>query len=294
MIQGFKPLLAAPVDLKQIDYSNCWLSAKLDGIRAIVVDGVVVSRNLKPIRNRYIQHLYGRPENEHFDGELIVGEPTAKDCYQVTNSGVMSADGEPDVAFHVFDWIGDPNREYHARYGMIDPDCLGVTKVQHLVAENYDELLSHEQFLLNAGYEGVMLRSFCGPSSRYKFGRSTTKEGTLLKLKRFTDGEALVIGVEEEMFNGNVATTNALGRTERSSHAAGLIGKGRMGALICRTADGIEFKIGTGYTAKQREDLWAIRDKLPGTYRKYKSFMIGVKDAPRFPVDLGARDPLDM
>lgn len=295
MIQDFKPLLAAPVDFAHLDYHNLWMSAKLDGIRAIVIDGVVVSRNLKPIRNKHIQALYGgRRQLEGFDGELIVGEPTAKDCYQVTNSGVMSAEGEPDVAFHVFDWIGDPNREYHARLSMVDPDCIGVVKVHHAVAESHEQLMAYEEKLLGAGYEGVMLRSFQGPSSRYKFGRSTAREGTLLKLKRFVDAEAEVIGVEEEMFNGNVAVTNALGRTERSSHAEGRVGKGRLGALVCKTPEGVEFKIGTGFTADHRTGFWRVGESLIGQQVKYKSFEIGVKDAPRFPVFLGWRDPLDM
>lgn len=294
MNKHFKPLLAEAVDFEHLDYSNLWASAKLDGIRAIVRDGVVVSRNLKPIRNRYVQHMFGRREYEHYDGELIVGDPTAQDCYSVTNSGVMSEDGEPDVVFHVFDHVANPNWEYHQRYNLIAVAYPDVRKViQHPIV-NHDDLLECEQWMLDKGYEGLMLRAFMGPSSFYKYGRSTAKACTLLKLKRFSDAEAEVIGFEEEMENTNEATKDALGHTERSSHRAGLRGKGRLGALICRTPEGQVFNIGTGFDWALRTQLWDERETLAGRLVKYKSFKVGEKDAPRFPVFLGFRDPIDL
>lgn len=298
MSKPFKPLLAEPVVFDHLDYGNTWLSPKLDGIRAIVINGVVVSRNLKVIRNHRVQALFGnRPELEGIDGELIVGDPKAKDCYQVTNSGVMSADGEPDVYFYVFDHITEPTLPYHLRHRKLLAlaSDAHVRIVQQHGLTDHQSLLDLEQFYLNQGYEGVMLREFDGPRSFYKYGRSTAKECTLLKLKRFTDAEAPVIGYEEEMQNNNEATTNALGHTERSSHAENKVGKGRLGALICEHPDtSVEFKVGTGFDQATRISLWADRESLIGRTVKYKSFQIGVKDAPRFPVYLGFRDPIDM
>jgi DNA ligase-1 len=289
----FKPLLASPVDFDKLDYGNTWLSCKLDGIRAIVIDGVVMSRKLKPIPNAHVQRLFGGLE--HLDGELIVGEPNAKDVYQKTCSGVMSADGEPDVRFFAFDHIEDPTAEYCRRFVRLSEYASDLVKVvtQHGLLD-HASLLDLETFYLEQGYEGVMLRAFQGPRSFYKFGRSTPKETTLLKLKRFEDAEAVVVGFEEEMRNDNEATTDALGRTKRSSHAENKVGKGRLGALVCQAPEGIEFNIGTGFTAAQREHLWIERSTWLGRIAKYKSFAIGVKDAPRFPVFLGWRDPIDM
>ena len=296
-MSDFKPLLAAPADLDRLDYSDLWVSPKLDGIRAIVRDGVVVSRNLKPIRNSHVQQLFGHPELNNLDGELIVGEPTSKDCYNATNSGVMSADGAPSVRFFAFDHVGVPGAWYVDRLQVVKDCALRLPHIEvvpQTQVRSYNELLQVEQTYLQAGYEGVMLRRFEGPGSRYKFGRSTVKEGTLLKLKRFEDAEAQVIGYEEELENLNEATVNALGHTERSSHAANKRGKGRLGALICRTPEGVEFNIGTGFTAAQREAFWQVRDTLAGQFVKYKSFTIGVVVAPRFPVFLGWRDEIDM
>jgi DNA ligase-1 len=302
---SFKPLLASPANLDDIDYDNTWMSPKLDGIRAMVINGVVVSRNLKPIRNKHVQRMFGGSALEGHDGELIVGEATAKDCYLVTNSGVMSADGEPNVSFHVFDRIDMPGVEYFKRYEALNAGVsvieeggsswiAGIVKVPQRPVIDATHLLGTERKYLAEGYEGVMLRAFMGPRSFYKYGRSTAKEGTLLKLKRFEDAEAPVTGFEEEMANTNEATKDALGHTERSAHQAGLVGKGRLGALVCEHPDtGIEFKIGTGFDAATRQKLWDERDKLKGKIAKFKHFVIGAKEAPRFPVFLGFRDPID-
>lgn len=291
----FKPLLAAPVDFKFLDYGNLWLSPKLDGIRAIVIDGVVMSRSLKPIPNTYVQKLFGVPELEGFDGELICGEPNASDVYRDTNSAVMSRDGDPPVCFFVFDCIVNPDADYQLRYEdlLIDDLPDGVQIVDQHRVSDHDHLLALEERYLEAGYEGVMLRKFCGPQSRYKFGRSTAKEGTLLKLKRFTDAEATVVGFEELLKNGNEATVNALGRTERSSHKENLIPMDTLGALLCQTPEGIRFAIGTGFDQATRAHIWANRQRYLGCLTKYKSFDIGVKTAPRFPVFQGWRDPID-
>lgn len=293
MNKHFKPLLAEAVDFEHLDYSNLWASAKLDGIRAIVRDGVVVSRNLKPIRNRYVQHLFGRPEFEHYDGELIVGDPTAKDCYSVTNSGVMSEDGEPDVVFHVFDHVANPTWEYHRRYNLIVDSYINIVKVvQHSIV-NHDDLLECEQWMLDKGYEGLMLRAFMGPSSFYKYGRSTAKACTLLKLKRMMSAEAIVIGVDELMHNENESVVNALGYTERSAHRGNLVPGGTLGALVCRWTNGDEFRIGTGFDASQRKELWQNRASLIGKLATFNYFPIGMLNVPRFPSFKGFRDPID-
>lgn len=182
MITGFKPLLASPADLDKLDLTDMLLSPKLDGIRAIVIDGVVMSRSLKPIKNKHVQKLFGHLE--YYDGELICGDPTSPRCYRDTNSAVMRADGEPDVTFHVFDHIQYPDYEYWRRLDHIRP-CAGIEiVVQHCVRDfDSTHLQRLEGEYLERGYEGVMLRKASGPASLYKFGRATAKSHTLLKVK---------------------------------------------------------------------------------------------------------------
>ena len=96
-------------------------------------------------------------------------------------------------------------------------------------------------------------------------------------------------------FNGNEAQTNELGRTKRSTAAAGLSGKGTLGAFLVRDlVTGVDFSIGTGLTAADRQCFWDKRFDLHGSLVKYKYFPVGVKVAPRHPVFLGFRDARDL
>ncbi len=281
----FKPLLASPADLSTLRFPVL-ASAKLDGVRAIVKDGVVLSRSLKPIPNLHIQSLFCMLEN--WDGELIVGSPTSKTCYTDTVSGVMRVSGTPDVRFFAFDTIRKPD----APYGERRPMCKGfdrVVEVHQQLVHNLDELLEMEDDHLERGYEGLILRD---PEGKYKFGRSTTKEGILLKLKRFTDSEFQVVGFEERQHNGNEATTNELGRTKRSSHKENKTGRGDLGALILQHGD-ITFNCGTGFDDALRYEIWSNKPKYLGRLAKVKHFEIGAKDAPRHPVFLGFRNEID-
>lgn len=69
------------------------------------------------------------------------------------------------------------------------------------------ELAAYKEKCLSEGYEGVMVRDPAGP---YKCGRSTVREGWLLKIKRFEDGEAEVLETYEGMSNYNEAGVDAL------------------------------------------------------------------------------------
>ena len=291
MTAEFKPLLAAPVEFDKLDYENLWLSPKLDGIRAVVINGVLMSRSLKPIPNAHIQSLFGHLE--HYDGELIYGDPTSPSVYRDTNSAVMTRDGTPNVSFHVFDHIERPEDEYADRYARLVAGANVHLVEQHGVGSQ-PELEWLEEKYLELGYEGVMLRKARGPNAKYKFGRSTAKAGTLLKVKRFTDSEYEVIGFEELLHNENEATTDELGYTKRSSHAENKIGGNTLGALVLRHPEAGEFRCGTGFTAEMRAEIWTNRDTHLGRLAKIKHFEIGVKTLPRFPVFLGWREEIDL
>ena len=205
----------------------------------------------------------------------------------------MSRDGTPNVSFHVFDHIERPEDEYADRYARLVAGANVHLVEQHGVGSQ-PELEWLEEKYLELGYEGVMLRKARGPNAKYKFGRSTAKAGTLLKVKRFTDSEYEVIGFEELLHNENEATTDELGYTKRSSHAENKIGGNTLGALVLRHPEAGEFRCGTGFTAEMRAEIWTNRDAHLGRLAKIKHFEIGVKTLPRFPVFLGWREEIDL
>jgi len=291
-----KPMLATATDGTNLRYP-LMISPKLDGVRCLIINGVAMSRSLKPIPNKYVQTLFGRASLNGFDGELIVGPPGAHDVYNQTMSGVMTIEGEPNVKLYVFDDLSQDNgflmRFRAANYRMNKAGLTDICRlVPHSLINDANELLSHESTYLTQGYEGAMLRD---PDGKYKHGRSTLKEGWLLKLKRFSDAEAEIIGFNELMTNTNEAVINELGQKARSSKKAGMVAAGVLGSLQVRDIEtGVEFEIGTGFDADQRRRLWIGRAMLLGQLVKYKSQPVGVKDKPRFPVFLGFRDRIDM
>lgn len=303
--QRFKPMLACNADLKRLRFPVL-VSPKFDGIRCVVLNGQALTRNLKPIPNDYTRSWLEQ-YCDGLDGELVIGDPTAKDCFQRTTSAVMSKDGEPEVCFWAFDWIGfNGGDTFTRRLHMVaskwwDAQHLKrVRGVEHQLIHDVEGLARYEAARVAEGWEGVMLRD---PKGLYKFGRSTVNEGGLLKLKRFADAEATIVGFEERMHNDNPATVDALGHVERSTHAAGKRPAGDLGALVVEMpgfaaqspdhAPLIRFSIGSGFTAEQRADFWTAREKLLGETVKFKFQKVGTDEAPRFPVFLGFRHEAD-
>jgi DNA ligase 1 len=296
-----KPMLAVDCGGVETLTFPLVISPKMDGVRAIVTEGPMLSRSLKPIPNGNVQALYeGLPL--YLDGELLAGNPCAPDVYRKTVSMVMSDDAPVDgLVFHVFDIQEDhPWEERHAHLCSIFDgldNVPGIDLVPQVTVYSLEELLQWEDRWVGMGYEGVIARK---PGSPYKHGRSTAREGFLLKVKRFVDAEAEVIGVTELMHNNNPATCNECGHTERSHKKAGLVGAGVMGTLVVRDVKtGVDFEIGTGFTAEERAAIWQtyITEGEDGPcfpLAKYKHFPSGAKDKPRHPVFLGWRDSRDL
>ena len=292
----FKPTLAVNADFTKIQYP-VYASPKLDGIRCSIVDGKALSRTLKQIPNKHIFNQLSTTDLNGLDGELIIGSPTSKTCYNESVSGVMRHEGEPAYTYYVFD-CHDVSGSFTKRFRELLASLEQWRKYPQIclleqnLLQNEAEMLAYEAAKVEEGYEGIILRH---PEAPYKYGRSTVKEGYLLKVKRFEDSEAEIIGFEEEMYNGNEAEVNELGRTKRSSAQAGKVGKNTLGAFHVRdVVSGIEFSIGTGLTAADRQHFWDNRNDYSGKIVKYKFFAVGVKIAPRHPVFLGMRDEKDM
>jgi ATP-dependent DNA ligase len=290
---NFKPMLAASldgVDLESLRYPLLG-SPKLDGVRCIVWEGVAYSRNAKPIRNQFVQAW--AKDFSNLDGELIVGDPTDGLCLNTTQSGVMSIAGAPDFYFHAFDM---PERNYTGFYDnyewmITELDATRLMVVPHILIKDHEALLAAEQKFLLARYEGMMLRSLNGP---YKNGRSTLREGYLMKLKRFTDGEGQVIALEEALENQNVLQRDELGRAKRTSHQENMVGKGMVGVIVVQDrATSQTMRLSPGImTHAEREYFWKEQWRLIGSTVHWRAFGYGQKDTPRFPRFYGIREDL--
>lgn len=290
----FKPMLAA--NAKGAIQFPVLASPKLDGVRCLIVNGIAMGRSLKPLPNKHLQSIFGKSELNGLDGELICGPVTGEDGFRKTTSAVMTIEGEPELTYWVFDKFNEHvpfNERLYAAQELAELyPGLNIKPVPHTRVETQEELDALEEKYLAEGYEGVMVRAIEGP---YKCGRSTAKEGYLLKIKRFADSEAKVIGVSELLHNDNKAEISPTGYVQRSSHKEGMKPAGVLGSLVVEDVKTkVVFELGTGFTAEQRQEYWNNYESIIGKLVKYKYQESGVKDKPRFPVFLGFRHEVDM
>lgn len=285
-------MLAGKYDPAKVRFPS-YVQPKYDGIRCICWNGIPYSRTQKKIPNFHVQNWF----QEHrdflnlFDGELIVGDPTDKLCYRNTMSAIMSTNGEPKFTFYVFDILiknmpfEQRMQQAHERFTMIErvrPEILdSLYAVPTTLCYGPEDVSKAEALFVSAGYEGAILRAAWG---QYKFGRSTPRGGELIKLKRFQDAEAEIIGFEELTQNNNEPTLNASGHQVRSSHLANMLPKNTLGALKVKSPAGIEFDIGSGFTMAERQDIWDNKAKYLGALVTYKFVDVGGYDKPRFPI----------
>lgn len=309
----FKPMLSGKIpDINKFPFNKTrWLvTPKLDGIRALTVDGDLVSRSLKKIQNHHIRESVNQliaGTDIMLDGELMLQSSTA--TLQDVVSAVMSRDGTPAFRYVVFDFLC-PSQGVLTTTPYLERMEHLIRYKTKLIRENRghfidiltpQEVVSKEAFMgsyqdfLDRGMEGLMVRSFDSP---YKHGRSTYNEGWLLKYKPEEDSEAVVIGFEQRYHNQNEAITNALGHTERSSKAEGLVPVEQVGRLNVKDIkSGLEFGVGTGFTDEERTKMWLNQSEYLGKILTYRFSPVGVDlktGMPRFPSFKGFRHPDDM
>lgn len=257
---------------------------KIDGIRALIVGGKLVSRSFKKIPNVHVRAILEGSLPEGADGEIQCG------TFRETTSIVMSQEPMPDnFAFFWFDWAYDVNAPYEQRIKMVYQ--YYAMSIRHIMKRNfrivpllpkaiYDmhQLKQYEKYILDKNYEGLVVRS---PKGIYKSGRSKLSEGFMIKIKAYEDYEAVAIGTEELMHNTNDVFLDNFGNSKRSSRKDGKVPGDTLGAIIVKTSDNVMFKIGTGFTAEERKAIWSHRDELIGRYIKYKCVATDKHDVPQ-------------
>ena len=250
------PLLLAESWNPETDPRGWWLSEKLDGVRAYWDGTQFLSRN----GNRYVAPEWftrGLPSTP-LDGELWVGRKQ----FQRTVSIVRRSDAADlwrEVRYLVFDapTVVQPfEQRQSAVKQVLAADQPPYALLLHQdVCRNREHLETALGRVEQLGGEGLMLRR---PASMYETRRSST----LLKVKRFHDCEAVVVGHE----------------SGKGRH------KGRLGALLVQLPNGIRFACGTGLSDAQRDLPPAIGEAITVRYQELTDGGV-----PRFPVFAGIR-----
>lgn len=295
-MKPFKPTLAEDIP-DDHPLRPGWVSPKMDGMRLALYDGRVNTRNLLTPANVHVAKLLSAPELQGLDGEVLIKDATDPDVFWETMSAMKRFAGEPDITFNVFDFI-DPvlpwelrHAQYRSRVERLQEKFPFLRATPQYHVNGMADLLSFEAEFLAQGYEGIMYRA---EGTRYKFGRSTLRDGVLLRRKPFVDIEARITGFYEQKENQNEAFINELGRTQRSSHEANKVGKNTLGGFLMTTIDqhgwpgNKDFRCGNGcdgfLTDAKRLALWNTRDSLVGQIATVSVMKYGSVDGtPRFP-----------
>ncbi len=240
-------------DINGADY---YVSEKLDGVRARWNGTNLVSRN---------GNVFSAPDwfvkdfpAAILDGELWLG----RGQYQQTVSVVSRHkphDGWQQIKFMVFDLPANPlpfAGKAAQLQQLINPhNSPYLHSVEQRRVSNHAQLMALFDTVIKNGGEGLMLHH---GDAHYVAGRSAS----LLKLKKFDDAEAVVIGYKP--------------------------GKGKylgmLGSLRLRAPDGREFYVGSGLSDEVRANPPPLAALI--TYRHQGFTNAGL---PRFPVYLRQR-----
>lgn len=291
---------------------------KPDGCRGgQYAPGKFTGRSLKAYKNRKLTKFWSNPAFNGLDGELVLPPPIEWNYHAMcrkTTSVCNTIESPTILNLIAFDLVTPTtmHRGYLKRYDMLARLVERLrneeTRRLHLmpmeILRNFDELEAYEQRIVDEEkYEGIILRA---PDAPFKPDRSGLGM-ELWRWKRRIDFEVRVTGLVEAMRNNNEAKTNALGRTERSTHKANKVGKGMVGMIKGEVLkdvvwqgkvlfeEGLPIDINPGeMTHAERKMYWDYPKRIVNKIGKVSVLPHGTKDKPRQPIWLTLRAKEDM
>ncbi len=256
-------VLLAEVYKSGLDVQQYLVSEKYDGVRAVWDGKTFTSRQGNEI-NAPAWFTKGLP-NTPLDGELWLAHHQFDALSGAVRKDVPIDEEWRGISYMVFE-LPNATGTFEMRAKRIEEivkQAQNNNKVPHLKAvaqfsvEDEVQLKKRLKQVVAEGGEGLMLHR---ADALYVTGRSDV----LLKLKLLLDAEAKVI-----------AHTAGRGKC-----------KGKLGALVVETPEGVRFKLGTGFSDAQRENPPTVGSQVTYTYRdktkagkpKFASFLRERKD----------------
>jgi DNA ligase-1 len=224
------------------DPTGWWMSEKRDGMRALWTGHKLVSRlgNTISAPAWFTEHF---PRDMSLDGELWLrrGSGALQETVSIVKSGSVDK-GWDRIWFLLIDIPDSKGPIFEFRQAALERFAAThkgrVRAIKQVMCTGVKHLAEQMNEVIKIGGEGIMLRK---PGSLYEKKRSST----LLKVVRFYTAEAKVIGY-------------APGKGKH---------KGRIGTLVCRLPNGVEFEIGTGLSDYEREHPPRIGSKVTFKYK---------------------------
>lgn len=220
-----EPMLAAKWEPEKtrLDYP-VGVQVKIDGIRCLTRKVGSTPIRYRSRGNREYPHFNTQfdPELENFfsflpnagvelDGEMYIHGMDFSRLSSVVRNEKTPHQLLPQLIYHIFDFNTSDPLPYEKRYDILTSGIqrylqAGYTATRFLIvptafADSKEEIIKLQQYYVQNGYEGAMIRKLANgiyegkklQSALYKSGRSNN----LLKVKTFIDEECLIVGVEK-------------------------------------------------------------------------------------------------
>lgn len=252
------------------------LEPKLDGVRVLMrvvhndfgeVVTTCYSRNGKVFDNFHLietqigdnfkQLVRAAGDRSLMDGFWLDGEVTGQSFQELMRQARRKEDVDTrDSVFNIFDIIpaedwtrGYWNAQLHKRMLLLEKlrpvidKMANVELLPHIMVdldtgEGRDQLMRYAKDMVNAGFEGIMIKDINSP---YECKRNTF----WMKWKPTITVDLTVVALEEG--------------TGRNA--------GRLGALVCEGTDDDKFikvNVGSGYSDEDRDSYWSNSDAIIG------------------------------
>jgi len=233
-------LILAKVYHQGIKLDEYWVSEKYDGVRAIWDGKQLVSRggNIYHAPAWFIKNF----PKQKLDGELWIERQSFELIVSTVRDDIPDDNAWKKVKYMVFDLPDSPivfdDRIPCMKRAVSDLNIPWLQMVKQWKVKNHTELMQQLKEITEAGAEGLMLHR---GNSFYK----TKRTGDLLKIKPYQDAEAVVL-------------KHITGKGKY---------KNKLGALLVKMPSGIQFKIGSGFSDKERSNPPTIGETVSYQYR---------------------------
>lgn len=270
-------------------------SVKMDGLRCLIYEGQLFTRNLKLHPNqqltKYLKQILAisRKHDMVFDGELW--DASLPFCETASILRSYNSDIEEGLAFHVFDCMerkvydhgagGLPFEQRKAQYTQWCHDVENVVPVVQLICSDKTVLEYTYRSVITQGHEGIICRD---PRSYYKHGRVTPGKPTMVKFKATETHDARIIDIlpARKLKAGVERTTDLMGHLKKVHTQDSYEESDLLGSFVVDW-NGNRFSVGTGRGLDNSEKRRILANKADyiGKWLEFESLSVGVKDVPR-------------
>ena len=273
-IRTYYPMLAHQYENKKKEIKfPCFVQPKLDGVRCVVVNNKLYSRN----GNRFpeLPHIENElsllnKDNLILDGELYTDDINFEKIVGLVKKFKKSEEDEKNsekIYLNVFDYI-DKKLPYEQRMKNLDnffeknKNMKYIKQVKTEECNNEKQVMEFLDKYTSEGYEGVIIRNKKG-----KYAENA-RSNNLQKLKKFIDEEFEIIDFT----------------TPKTGKEIGCV------VWICKTKEGKKFNVRPSGNYQERKKLYREGKKYIGKMLTVRYQELTNGKVPRFPVGVAIRD----